>query len=115
MAAPAPVTPLATDVIPAEVSAAPGSTTDHLLIPQLYGPTYTAAGRAAAFLGGVLSGGDRMEIHRWTLAGYFQLGLDAGSGPIRSSIEGSTLRPPAARCRTTKTEAGSSGGMCSTT
>jgi hypothetical protein len=39
----------------------------------------------------------------------------AGRTPARASIAGRTLRPPAARCRTTKTEAGSSGGSPATT
>ena len=42
------------------------------------------------------------------------LGTEAGSGPMRARIEGSTLRPPAARCSTTNTAAGSSGGSRST-
>jgi hypothetical protein len=71
-AAPAPPLAVATNVIPSVVSDTPASGIDHLFIPQLYGPTLAAAGRAASFVGGVLSGGDRLEIHRWALAGYYQ-------------------------------------------
>ena len=63
---------VATNVIPAVVSDTPASAIDHLFIPSLYGPTIARAGRAATFVGGVLSGGDRLERHRWALAGYYQ-------------------------------------------
>ena len=76
----APLGPVATNIIPASVADTPASLTDHLFIPQLYGPTFTAAGRRATFLGGVLSGGDRMDRQRWALAGYLQLGVDTGKG-----------------------------------
>jgi len=84
-AAPAPATPTpappATPVnlIPAVVSDAPASSIDEVFIPHLYGPTLAAAGRAGEFIGAVLSGGDRMEKHRWALAGYYQL-VAAGHG-----------------------------------
>src|SRR4051812_27501003 len=55
------VEPVATNIIPPSVADTPASLTDHLFIPQLYGPTFTAAGRQATFVGGVLSGGDRMD------------------------------------------------------
>ena len=38
----------------------------------LYGPTFTRPAALASSLGAVLSGGDRLEIHRWALAGYYQ-------------------------------------------
>ncbi len=66
-------TAVATNVIPTAVSDTPASAIDHLFIPSLYGPTIAAAGRAATFVGGVLSGGDRLERHRWAVAGYYQL------------------------------------------
>jgi hypothetical protein len=73
---------IATDIIPANVTDTPAPATDNLFVPQLYGPTYTAAGRLAQFAGLVLSGGDRLERHRWALSGYYQLvpgGFGGGS------------------------------------
>jgi hypothetical protein len=72
--------PVAVNIIPPSVADTPARLTDHLFIPQLYGPTVTYAGREATFLGGVLSGGDRMDRQRWAVAGYFQVGVDAGNG-----------------------------------
>jgi hypothetical protein len=43
-----------------------------LFIPRLYGPTLTALGRRAQIYGLVLSGNDRLSLHRWTIAGYYQ-------------------------------------------
>ena len=63
--APAPPGAVATNVIPTDVTDTPASPIDHLFVPSLYGPTYTVLGRAGQFLGGVLSGGDRLERHRW--------------------------------------------------
>jgi len=77
--APAPIA-VATNIVPSAVGETPVSPIDHLLIPSLYGPTITAAGRRANFIGGVLSGGDRLERHRWAIAGYYQLGVDEAHG-----------------------------------
>jgi hypothetical protein len=82
--APAPAA-TATNLIPPVLSDEPASATDHLFIPQLYGPTLTAAGRQANFVGAVLSGGDRLEIHRWALAGYYQLVAGGGGGSFAYS------------------------------
>jgi len=84
-AAAATATATATNLIPPVLSDEPASATDHLFIPQLYGPTLTAAGRGATFAGAVLSGGDRLEIHRWALAGYYQLVAGGGGGSFAYS------------------------------
>jgi Tol biopolymer transport system component len=79
VAAAPPVTPvppaatIATNMIPTVTSDTPARRTDHLFVPQLYGPTLAYVGRAGTFIGAVLSGGDRLEVHRWALAGYYQL------------------------------------------
>ena len=85
-AAEAPAPPpaaVATNVIPTDVSDTPASPIDHLFVPSLYGPSYTILGRAGELLGGVLSGGDRLERHRWALAGYYQF---IGSGHAGGSF-----------------------------
>jgi hypothetical protein len=43
-----------------------------ILVPKLYGPTFATAGRAATLFGLVVQGNDRLEKHRWALAGYYQ-------------------------------------------
>ena len=45
-AAKRPCGPVATNIIPPSVAGHAGESTDHLFIPQLYGPTFTAAGAA---------------------------------------------------------------------
>jgi hypothetical protein len=51
----------------------PASSLDGLFVPKLYGPTFTSVGRGAAILGLVLSGNDRLQRHRFTVSGYYQL------------------------------------------
>jgi hypothetical protein len=63
-AGPPPPSVLATD--------RPASALDGLFVPKLYGITFTSVGRAAALLGLVFSGNDRMMLHRWTVSGYYQ-------------------------------------------
>jgi hypothetical protein len=75
----APAPAVATNIVPPSVTDAPVPATDHLLIPQLYGPTISAAGRNANFIGAVLAGGDRLDRHRWALGGYLQL-IGTGNG-----------------------------------
>ncbi|HVR64056.1 MAG TPA: hypothetical protein VMU50_19290, partial [Polyangia bacterium] len=50
----------------------PYHTLDDLFTPRLHGLTLQTLGRAATMYGVVLSGADRLEHHRWTLAGYYQ-------------------------------------------
>ncbi len=50
----------------------PYHATDHLFVPLLHGPTFTATGRQAFALGLVLAGNDRLQFHRWTLTGTYQ-------------------------------------------
>jgi hypothetical protein len=99
---PAPVLAVATNIVPDSVSDAPASPVDHLLIPQLYGPTLSGAGRRANFVGAVLSGGDRLDRHRWALAGYLQLVAGGNGGgsfaysnrqlaPLTLSLSGSVF------------------------
>jgi hypothetical protein len=57
---------------PPILSDGPYSPLDRLFWPSLYGPAFAAAGRNAAMLGLALTGGDRLERHRWTIAGYYQ-------------------------------------------
>jgi len=61
------------NVIPRSASNTPASPIDQLFIPHLYGPTIAGAGRAGSFFGLVLAGNDRLERHRWAIAGYTQL------------------------------------------
>jgi hypothetical protein len=65
---------LAVRQAPIVLSDAPYSPFDGLFVPRLYGPTFAgvAGGAGASILGAVLSGGDRLEKHRWSLAGYYQ-------------------------------------------
>ena len=63
---------VAINVIPSSASNTPASPIDQLFIPHLYGPTIAAAGRAGSFFGLVLAGNDRLERHRWAIAGYSQ-------------------------------------------
>jgi hypothetical protein len=91
--APPPV-PLATavDVIPAASSDTTARATDQLFIPHLYGPTVAAAGRAGEFFGGVLAGNDRLEKHRWALAGYYQF-VGSGHGGGSAAYSNRQLAP----------------------
>jgi hypothetical protein len=57
---------------PTILSDKPYSAFDHLFIPRLYGPTLLTVGRQAASLGLVLSGNDRLSLHRWAIAGFYQ-------------------------------------------
>ena len=50
----------------------PYSALGELFVPRLHGPTFTAVGRQATIFGLVLSGNDRLALHRWTIAGYYQ-------------------------------------------
>jgi len=90
-APPPPVSPLPprdtpVNVIPTVVSDAPASPIDQLFVPHLYGPTLGAAGRAGEFVGLVLAGNDRLEKHRWALAGYYQfIGSGHGGGSFAYS------------------------------
>jgi hypothetical protein len=92
LAAPPPAAAPATNLIPPVVSDTPARATDHLFVPQLYGPTVAAVGRAGSFIGGVLSGGDRLERHRWALAGYTQL-VAAGHGGASFAYSNRQLAP----------------------
>jgi hypothetical protein len=64
---------VATNIIPPAAADTPASPIDQLFIPHLYGPTVAGAGRAGSFFGLVLAGNDRLERHRWAIAGYTQL------------------------------------------
>jgi len=57
---------------PASVSDEPYSSFDHLFYPQQRSPTFLFPSSNAFMYGGVLSGGDRLGLQRWSLAGYFQ-------------------------------------------
>jgi hypothetical protein len=49
------------------------SALERVFVPQLYGPTFAVMPRAIHIYGLLLEGGDRLERHRWLLAGYYQL------------------------------------------
>ncbi len=55
----------------------PYSPLDHLFVPLLHGPTLQVIGRQAFLWGLAISGNDRLSLHRWTVAGYYQT---AGGG-----------------------------------
>jgi hypothetical protein len=71
---------VAVNVIPPSASDTPASAIDQLFIPHLYGPTIAAAGRAGSFFGLVLAGNDRLQRHRWAIAGYSQFVADGHFG-----------------------------------
>jgi hypothetical protein len=57
---------------PAILSDQPYSPLERVFSPTLYGPALQTVGRNATIFGLALTGGDRLEIHRWTVAGYYQ-------------------------------------------
>ena len=51
----------------------PYSAWDHFFVPQLRSPfVYVASDNATPHLGAILAGGDRLELQRWSIAGYVQ-------------------------------------------
>jgi hypothetical protein len=80
-AAPAPATPSvpppAVDGVAAARPAEPASAFDGLFVPRLHGLMFQTIGRRDFSWGLVLAGNDRMEKHRWAMAGLWQL---AGGG-----------------------------------
>jgi hypothetical protein len=59
-------------LLPPILSDEPSSPLERVFSPLLYGPAFAAVGRNATMFGLALTGGDRLEIHRWTVAGYYQ-------------------------------------------
>jgi WD40 repeat protein len=55
-----------------EVLDEPYSGFDHLFYPQERAPTLLFPSSGGAMLGGVVAGGDRLGMQRWSLAGYVQ-------------------------------------------
>jgi len=89
---PLPPPHVAVNIVPTGVSDTPVPATDRLLVPTLYGPTIAAAGRRANFIGGVLAGGDRLDRHRWAVAGYYQL-VASGHGGASFGYSNRQLAP----------------------
>ncbi|MEO8211886.1 MAG: hypothetical protein ABI560_01785 [Myxococcales bacterium] len=71
----------------------PYSPTDHLFVPLLHGPTVQSVGRRALTYGLVLSGNDRLSMHRWTLAGYYQSVAAGGSPSFLAGYSNRQLAP----------------------
>jgi len=64
---------LAPLAMPAVASDEPYSAWDHFFVPQLRSPWfYAASDNAAPHLGAILGGGDRLELQRWSIAGYVE-------------------------------------------
>ncbi|HVZ87911.1 MAG TPA: hypothetical protein VHG72_13135 [Polyangia bacterium] len=60
---------------------APYRQSDHLFALQLRGIDFATAGRSGVFASLVLAGGDRLQIHRWSLEGLYQInGPHTGGG-----------------------------------
>ena len=81
---PAPMPPAASVGLPPPSVLAterPAGGFDHLFVPSLVAPT-TLAAAGTTLLGLVLSGGDRLERHRWTMAGLYQFEGHLYSGTI---------------------------------
>ena len=57
---------------PTPVLDEPYSAFEHLFYPQQRSPTFLFPSGNAAMLGAVLSGGDRLGLQRWAIAGYAQ-------------------------------------------
>ncbi|HEX3697877.1 MAG TPA: hypothetical protein VH374_21060 [Polyangia bacterium] len=65
----------ASPALPVELAATPDqpySSFGDLFTPRLHGLTLTSVGRRADIVGVVLSGNDRLALHRWTIAGYLE-------------------------------------------
>ena len=73
-----PSTPLPTTPGDAVVvqSDEPYSIFDHLFYPQIRSPSIVVGSGSRPHLGLLLGGGDRLGLQRWSLAGYYQPGVD---------------------------------------
>ena len=79
----------------------PYSAFDHLFVPRLLGPTFTAVGRDGNLFGLVASGNDRLSRHRWTIAGYYQF-AGGGSPSVEFGYLNQQLAPWAIRLYATQ-------------
>jgi hypothetical protein len=57
----------------------PYSSWERLFVPRLYGPTLAWVGRQDLSLGLLLLGNDRLSLHRWGIAGLYQ--VEGGGSP----------------------------------
>jgi hypothetical protein len=66
----------APSAVPSVLSDQPYSPFEHLLFPQLRSPTILSYSSGTPHVGVVLGGGDRLDMQRWSIAGYVQPASD---------------------------------------
>jgi len=74
----------------------PYSSWERLFAPRLYGPTLAVVGRQDLSLGLVLLGNDRLSLHRWGVAGLYQV-VGGGSPSFAAGYLNQQLAPLAFR------------------